>query len=301
MKNKYGLRKVRIGKMRRISYKKFIHSPFRYAGGKFYALKFIIKLIPPHSFYMEPFAGGACVFFAKGKIKDNWLNDLDAELMNCFTVIRDNPEQLADFLKDEKALKKRHYHYKSIFKPKSNLEKAARWFYLNRTSYSGIMKMENCYWGYGDKYSLRPFGWRKRIFDCSKKLQNVKLTCLDFEQVINNAPDGAFLLVDPPYYNTSQDKFYSVRFSKKDHYRLVEVLKKNNDRLQFLLTYDDNEDVRKMYSWCPIITPRKWFYTINRTDDQKNKTKRKGRRKKGNEIFILNYLESSPPLDFYIE
>ena len=36
-----------------------INSPFRYAGGKFYARKLIIEFIPKHTFYIEPFAGGA--------------------------------------------------------------------------------------------------------------------------------------------------------------------------------------------------------------------------------------------------
>lgn len=46
-----------------------INSPIRYAGGKFYARKLIIEHIPEHSFYMEPLAGGASIFFAKTKVK----------------------------------------------------------------------------------------------------------------------------------------------------------------------------------------------------------------------------------------
>ena len=71
----------------------------------------------------------------------------------------------------------------NIFQPKDNFEKAQRWFNLNRTSFSGIMNMKNCYWGYGDKYSLNPSGWGERIFQCSNKLQDVKITKWDFEKV----------------------------------------------------------------------------------------------------------------------
>ncbi|GAI04567.1 unnamed protein product, partial [marine sediment metagenome] len=140
-----------------------INSPLRYAGGKFYARKLIIKLIPHHSNYIEPLAGGASLFFAKDKVQKNWLNDIDPELINCLMTIRDYPKELINKLKGEKATKERHSYYKNEFKPTNDLEKAVRWFYLNRTSYSGIMNMQNCFWGYGDKYSMRPENWPLNI------------------------------------------------------------------------------------------------------------------------------------------
>ncbi|MEM2991554.1 MAG: DNA adenine methylase [Halobacteria archaeon] len=266
-----------------------INSPFRYAGGKFYARKLIMRYIPPHSCYIEPFAGGASIFFAKPKVEYNWLNDLDEELMNCFIHIRDYPEKMIERLKHEKASKERHYYYKNVYKPQTDLDRAVRWFYLNRTSYSGIMNMQNCFWGYGDKYSMRPENWPRNIRRASKKLQGVKLTAWDFEPVIDQAPDGAFLFVDPPYFNADQDKFYNPTFTREDHLRLCRVLKKHSKRLKFLLTYDNTPEVKKLYYWAKEIHEQEWYYTINRTDDQKNGSKRKGKRYKGQEIFILNY------------
>lgn len=128
-----------------------INSPFRYAGGKFYARKLILSHIPKHTVYIEPFAGGASIFFAKSRVQNNWINDIDEELINCFIQIRDCPKELIGLLKGEKASKERHHYFKNIFTPKNDLERAMRWFYVNRTSYSGIMKRQNCYWGYGDK------------------------------------------------------------------------------------------------------------------------------------------------------
>ena len=51
-----------------------MNSPFRYAGGKFYARKLILEHIVPHVYYAEPFAGGASIFFAKDKAATNVLN-----------------------------------------------------------------------------------------------------------------------------------------------------------------------------------------------------------------------------------
>lgn len=266
-----------------------INSPFRYAGGKFYARKLVMEYFLNHSCYVEPLAGGASLFFAKAKVERNWLNDIDEELMNCLVTIRDCPGKLIERLDGEKATKERHAYYKNDFQPRNELDRAVRWFYLNRTSYSGIMNMQNCFWGYGDKYSMRPENWPRHIGRVSEKLQGVKLTSLDFEEVIENAEDGAFLFVDPPYFNSDQDKFYTHTFTPDDHIRLSKVLKRNSTKLRFLLTYDNSAEVRDLYAWADSVVEREWNYTINRTDDQKNGTDRRGTRYKGRELFIMNY------------
>lgn len=266
-----------------------INSPFRYAGGKFYARKLILEHLPKHSYYIEPLAGGASIFFAKPKAEKNWLNDIDQDLINCFLMIRDNPTELIEKLKNEEAAKERHAYYKNMFEPITALDRAVRWFYLNRTSYSGIMNMQNCYWGYGDKYSMRPENWPRNICQTSEKLQNVELTSLDFEKVIEDAEDRAFLFIDPPYFNRDQDKFYTYSFTMDDHARLCEMLKKHAKRLKFLLTYDNSSEIKELYAWATTMLEKEWNYTINRTDDQKNGTNRKGTRYKGKELFILNY------------
>lgn len=271
-----------------------INSPFRYPGGKFYARKLILEHIPKHACYCEPLCGGASIFFAKNKVKLNILNDIDPELINCLIHIRDCPEKIADFLEGIPVTKEQHNFYKVKFKPKNELERAARWFFLNRISYSGIMNMKNCFWGYGEKYSMRPENWRRQLLKTSEKLRGVEILNKDFEEVIDNVPDGCFLFVDPPYFNRDQDKFYTYSFSKEHHERLMEVLKRNSERLKFLVTYDNYEDIKKMYSWAKAIMDKEWNYMIYRTDDQskngdgENK-KHNGKRYKGKEIFILNF------------
>lgn len=274
-----------------------INSPFRYAGGKFYARNLIMEHIPEHIDYIEPFAGGGSIFFAKEKVENNWLNDLDSELVNVYIQIRDNSEELIKSLEGEQATKERHRWYKNEFKPKNDLERAKRWYYLNRTSYSGIMNMTNCYWGYGDKYSMRPENWGASIRRTAEKLEGVKFTSWDFEKVIEEAPDNSFLFIDPPYYNADQDKFYTCSFVLEDHLRLERVLKKHSKRLRFMITYDNSVEVVELYKWIGLenIHEKEWNYTIARTDDQKKgsdkEKKEKGTRGKGKEIFILNYKE----------
>lgn len=287
-----------------------INSPFRYAGGKFYARKLILAHIPSHSAYIEPFAGGGSIFFAKQKTKFNQLNDIDSELINVYLTIRDNPQLLINFLtrqlvRDSRipekftksvaigeplpALKELHGFFKNDYKPQNALERAGRWYYLNRTSYSGIMNAQNMYWGYGDKYSMQPKNWAQNIIRTSQKLQGIELTTLDFEEVIDNAPDGALLFLDPPYFNADQDKFYQHYFSRNDHFRLADCLKRNNDRLDLFVTYDNVPEIKELYSWMLETHQREWNYCIQRTDDQKNGTSKKGERYKGKELFLINY------------
>jgi DNA adenine methylase len=272
-----------------------MNSPFRYAGGKFYARKQILAKLPEHKSYIEPFAGGASIFFAKTKVAKSHLNDIDTELINTFIHIRDYPDELAERVSCLVPTKEAHKFYKNEFKPTNEMDSAVRWYFLNRISYSGIMNMQNCYWGYGEKFSMRPENWTRNILRTSKKLQGVKLTSWDFSKVISKAPTGSFLFIDPPYFNADQDKFYQHFFQKEQHYSLEAVLKEHSSRLKFLLTYDNCPEITSLYSWVGTLEPAEWNYTIARTDDQKKKigdeakTLEKGIRTKGKELFIMNY------------
>lgn len=269
------------------------NSPFRYPGGKFYARRLILDEIPVHTAYCEPFSGGASIFFAKDRAKVSILNDRDEEVINTLRIIRDRVEDLIALLDGISATKQNHAYYKNRYKPTDSLTRAFRWFYLNRTSYSGIMRPENCYWGYGRKYSMCPENWPPHLRTVSDKLQGVELTAMDFEAVIDALPAGCFAFVDPPYYNADQQKFYNCTFDESDHDRLAACLRRNSERIFFLLTYDDHAEVRAKYEWVTAVHGREWNYTINRTDDQRNGVKLKdgfrGSREKGRELFIRNY------------
>ena len=102
-----------------------------------------------------------------------------------------------------------------------------------------------------------------------------------------------FLFIDPPYYGADQKKFYRCNFDYEDHLRLSDCLRRNSDRLRFLITYDNHPDIWNLYDWACSIDTQEWNYTINRTDDQRNGLKLengyKNKRYKGKEIFIYNY------------
>jgi Site-specific DNA methylase len=255
--------------------------PFRYPGGKFYAMNILQPFWEEveHKEYREPFAGGATVFFNKPKVKNCWLNDLDSELIECYRTMQ-NPElriKMAEDFKTEIATKKR---WKEVFESEtnSNYEIARKYFYLNRTSFSG--KLVSAAWGYRPKRSLPPERWYERIIPCGEYLENVNLTCVDFEEVINTSGEDVLLYVDPPYYLPPKNKHYRFGFDPEDHIRLAEALKVT--RHKFFLTYDDCEEIRDLYKWANIYST-KFIYRVD------NSATRNGSRQLGFELIITNY------------
>jgi len=89
-----------------------VRSPFRYPGGKFYAIKYLERIWEKaaHDEYREPFVGGGQVFFAKPKVQFNWLNDVFADLVNAYRVIQNDQlrPKLIALLAGEHVDKERH-------------------------------------------------------------------------------------------------------------------------------------------------------------------------------------------------
>ena len=263
--------------------KNSVKIPFRYPGGKYYALKLIRPFWKKikHDEYREPFVGGGSVFFAKDKVSFNWINDLHKELINCYKIMADPilREQLIEMLINEIATKERHKEV-SDFKPTTKLERAFKYYYLNRTSFSGKMKSPS--WGYRPKRSLPPNRWDERIIPCGKKLESVNISSEDFEKVINAPAKGnsVLMFLDPPYYKAKQENHYVCPFNKKDHERLVKTLQKT--KFKFILTYDDCEEIRELYSWANIYEVS-FFYRLDNSIDNN------GKRKMGAELIITNF------------
>lgn len=232
----------------------FVHSPLRYPGNQIYALDTLLSLIPEHRYYAEPFCGGASTFFGKPKAEGNWLNDVDGELIETYIAIRDQPEKFVAALTGEEVSEKRYNHFKTGFTPRNGFETAVRWFYLNRTS-----RIENMsrFWERDDKITSIPADWNNSILECSKKLQGVRLTSGDFEKVVNEAPEGSFLFIAPPYsihHSLAQNRLHKYPFEREAHFRLANALKLIDGKVNFLVAYNENDELRRMYSWGEHIT-----------------------------------------------
>ncbi len=255
---------------------------FRYPGGKHYAIKILRHFweAVEHVEYREPFAGGASVFFNKPKVKKNWLNDLDSELITTMKEIAnsDSRKKLVKLFKNEVANPKR---WKEVMElsPKNDFEIAFKYFYLNRTSFSG--KLVSAAWGYREKRSLPPHRWEERLQPCGTKLEDVKFTNWDFEKVIlAPSKSSTLMFVDPPYFLPPKKKHYRHGFQPEDHIRLADSLHKTEHK--FFLTYEDTPEVRKLYKWA-YIYPVNFFYRVGDSGTQG------GVRRQGFELVITNF------------
>lgn len=259
--------------------------PFRYPGGKHYAIDILRPFweVIEHGEYREPFVGGGSVFFNKQKSKQNWINDIDSELVTTYTAMKcpKNRDALISLVSGEVASKER-WQQMFAFVPSSDLEVAYKYFYLNRTSFSG--KLMSPAWGYRPKRSLPPERWHERIQPAGEKLDDVKITCTDFEEVIvspSQESNGEVLIfADPPYFSPAKKKHYRNGFNFEDHVRLMNALK--NCGHKFFLTYDDVPEVRELYSWA-CINEAMFYYRVDNSNAQD------GRRRLGFELVITNY------------
>jgi|TARA_B100000029_G_C17372425_1_gene886665 DNA adenine methylase len=259
-----------------------IKTCLRTPGGKFYGFKHFEEYFKfNYDEYREPFIGGGSVFLSLNPAKKiNWINDLDKELVNFYKVIANNQKRkkLYNLLNGEIASRERHAEVLK-FKAKTDIQRAFKYFYINRTSFSGIMKSPR--WGYRVGSSVIPEHWSKRIEPVGKKFSTAKITNLDFRKVIlSKSSNKVLIYCDPPYYKASRG-IYKKEFNNQDHLDLMKLLKKTKHR--FILSYNYHEDLFKLYHWA-IIKEKTWKYFMSEE-----------RRQVGKELIISNY-ELNPTL-----
>ena len=237
--------------------------PFlKWAGGKSQLLYEIMKHVPlRYNQYVEPFVGGGAMFFA---LKPNKaiLSDSNSELINTYKEVRDNVEELIKLLStyvNDKAffLERRSKNPMEL----SEIERAARFLYLNKTCYSGLYRVNS-----KNEFNV-PFGDYKNPNICdkgnlklaSRALQGVDLQATYWQNVFNSelVSEGDFVYLDPPYLPVAENSF--VAYSKKgfgleDHEQLANAFDTLSERgAKIILSNSDIPWCRDRYSGYKII------------------------------------------------
>lgn len=202
----------------------------RWAGGKTWLIKYLKQIIGDIEFnnYHEPFLGGGAVFFALNPKKKSYLSDSNEELINTYKIIRYYPKKVIEELAQFKNTQEDYYKIRSTYN-KDDIYMAARFIYLNQTSYNGLYRVNK-----SGKYNV-PYGFRKnlhidkeKIFLISKRLKSVNLKYGDFIINKNNIKEGDLVFLDPPY-TVSHNKNGFIEYNKnlfslEDQYRLSEYI-----------------------------------------------------------------------------
>ncbi len=264
--------------------------PFlKWAGGK---SKLIQQYTPyfPRNFkaYYEPFLGGAAVFFYLNPPAAT-LMDINAELVNTYRCVRDNVEELIEILKVHSSRHSQEYYYKvRQCKGITNLEKAARLIYLNKTCFNGLYR-ENS----KGEFNV-PIGKYKNPKICNPELlklasvalQNTKINVNSFEDVLDYASCADdFVYFDPPYHPLSPTSNFTAysrdSFSQDDQIRLKHVFAELAERgVKVMLSNSDCKFIRELYKDFNI-------YSITASRLINSKAIKRG--KKISEVLITSY------------
>ena len=235
----------------------------KWVGGKRQLLNEMIPLLPRNiSVYCEPFVGGGALFFYL-QPKDAYINDINSDLILVYKVIRDNADSLIATLQKFKNRAEDFYSIRNWDRNKaryhslSDVKKAARMIYLNKTCYNGLFRVNSA----GEFNS--PFGYYHNpnivnaptLKAVSSYLNSAKihLTSLDYAEVLKKLPKGSFVYLDPPYDPLSETSnftgYVKGGFSHDDQIRLrksCDCLTKRG--IQFMLSNSATDFIKKQYS-----------------------------------------------------
>lgn len=241
---------------------KLVAPVLKWVGGKRQLLGVLTPLLPKRiTTYCEPFVGGGALLF---DLQPNtaYVNDINSDLIRVYNVIKNDVESLiaalqdfqneADFFYAVRDWDRNKEKYSSL----SNIQKAARILYLNKTCYNGLFRVNSA----GEFNS--PFGYY-----CSPNIVNaptlravssylnkatVHLTSLDYTEVLRDLPKGTFVYLDPPYDPVSDTSSFTGYakggFTRDDQIRLRKCCDDLDAKgLKFMLSNSATKFIKEQY------------------------------------------------------
>lgn len=229
--------------------------PFlRWAGGKNWLVKSLPALIDGLKFnsYHEPFLGGGSVFFALAP-ESAYLSDANADLINAYIAVRDNPQGVIDYLRRQQVSEDSYYRVRAS-RPRASHCRAGRFIYLNRTSFNGIYRVNrngeyNVPYGHRDEYRFD----FERIRKASNALKDTTLRSVDFFKTLDDIQEKDLVFLDPPYTvshnNNGFIEYNKKLFSVDDQRRLKKYIDDINDRgAYYILTNAAHEKIAEIFN-----------------------------------------------------
>jgi DNA adenine methylase len=243
---------------------------FKAAGGKRRLVPTLMQHVPSHfNRYIEPFCGGAALFFAIAPRQDAILGDLNVELVDLYAALAHDVERVITcfdvHVRDHAADAHRHYYSMRdvLNDDMAELglhERAALVLYINRASFNGLWRMSakgrfNVPIGRGPKDRITgERGYKSvaidpdRLRGAAAILARARLLAGDYRSTIAMAAPGDFIYFDPPY----DDSFTSYTrngFDQDEQGSLAGNARALVDRgVHVLLSNHDTPMIRELYS-----------------------------------------------------
>lgn len=246
----------------------------KWAGGKRQLIPEIKKHLPLNLgklHYFEPFVGAAALFFDLQPCRAV-INDKNEELVLTYKVIRDQVEDLIKTLNAHKEQNSEEYYYqvreqdrnREAFATLTDVQKAARLIYLNKTCYNGLYRV-NSQGLFNVPYGryINPAIYDEPVLRAIHKYLNhknkkIKILNVDFAIAIKNAGRGSFIYLDPPYHSPDSTNFTGYQaggFSENEQERLRDVfVERTNAGAKCLLSNSNTTFIRKLYKNFEIIS-----------------------------------------------
>lgn len=243
-------------------------SPLRYPGSKRRLMIYIGKTLKANNFsptyYIEPFVGGGsiAIYLLYNKIVENViLADIDPWIASFWQTVFWDSEWLIEQIENAPITLEAWYSAKNSL-PITRREQAWACLFLNRTSFSGILRQE--VGPLGGKSQSSPYkidcrfprqalvervrtisSYRERIYAVWNVSWEKALQMVRIEQNSGNLPEnGLFFYVDPPFFEKA-NSLYRFYFTDIDHQLLRDELIQLQDK--WLLSYDSAEQVENLY------------------------------------------------------
>lgn len=248
-----------------------------YFGGKSRLTKTIINKIPEHTCYVEVFAGGASVFFAKDPSQAEVINDLDHDLVTLYRVMKHHPEELYRQYKYS-LVSRSEFDREQQVNPETltDVQRAARYLFLQKCCFGGHITGRTFGVSTTGKPRFNLLTLESTIEKAWQRLINVQVECKDFRDLIPRYDrPHSFFFLDPPYWNIPG---YKYDFAEKDFVDLAGILGKITGK--FLMTINDTEEVRTIF---------KDFSIEEVTLKYSMSTKPEARAQSRTELLISNY------------
>jgi DNA adenine methylase len=265
----------------------------KWAGGKRRLVPALAELLPSDFHtrrYVEPFAGGAAMFFALAPCRA-LLADINADLVALYRAVRDDPASVAAHLIElERAHSAAHfYDTRARYNARSYRSEAelAAWFvYLNKTCFNGLYRVNrqghfNVPHG---RYAAPTIADAVALRAASERLQSTHLAAGDFATTLRDAGAGDFAYLDPPYVPTSPSAnfcgYAAAGFAQSEQERLCETFRALDRRgARVLLSNSDTPLVRRLYRG----------YRLHPVLAHRCVSSRSGSRGLARELVVLNY------------
>lgn len=235
-----------------------------YIGGKRNLAKTIVPIINqiPHTTYAEAFVGMGGVFLRRdAKPKCEVINDYSEDVANFFRILQRHFEMFLAELR-YKLASRAEFNRLMDSPPKTltDVEKAARFLYLQRLAFGGkvVGKSFGVSRAMPSRFDMSRL--QSMLEDVYDRLSGVVIEQLDYKEFIARWDDTATLFyLDPPYYGT--EGFYGRDlFNREEYAKMAKILKGIKGR--FILSLNDHPEVRKTFAGFYMV-PVSTSYTIN--------------------------------------